>query len=191
MSGLKTHVTWLPVLANTRGCGSNFSCRQSSQPCGFNRKRSKTTLPKTLGAALRLPWGLRIGSWFSNQSISTGWNFSILLSFWCLHLGFISSTRHCEDGGRSSRHLCEYRPPCFPWTCQARWRGFCPPGFVEMFVWLCFPSWEVGADLLLKFLPITQYLGAFGILVHFSFQKKKKVKEIACQVYSLKSAWCK
>lgn len=112
MSGLKTHVTWLPVLANTRGCGSNFNCRQSSQPCGFNRKSSTATLPKMLGAALGVRWGLLIGSWFSNQSVSTGWNFSILLSFWCLQLGFICSTSHfCEDGGRSFRHLCEYRPP--------------------------------------------------------------------------------
>lgn len=91
---LTAQVTWHPLLANTRRSGSDFNSRQSCQPCGFSRMRSKTTLPKMSGAAPRLLWGLWIRSCFSKESISTEWNFNILLSFWCFHLVFITSTRH-------------------------------------------------------------------------------------------------
>lgn len=55
---------------------------------------AKPHFRKMLGAALRLLGGLWIRSCFSNESLSTEWNCSISLSFWCFHLVFITSARH-------------------------------------------------------------------------------------------------
>lgn len=134
---LKTQVTWLRQFTSPRSCGSNFNSRQSSQPCGFSQIRSKATLPKVLGAALDFLWGLWIWSCVLHQSISTKWNFSVLLLFWSFHPVSVRSAR--RDGGWSSRHLCEYRPPLSRWTLPGPRRGLCPPGLEEMSVWLCFP----------------------------------------------------
>lgn len=70
------------------------------------------------------------------------------------------------------------------------WRGLCPPGLVEMFGVTQFSFLEGGGRFgCFIFLPITQYLGAFSILVLLLFPKK--VKETARWVSSVKSAWCK
>lgn len=153
---LKTQVTWLGLLASPRRSGSDFNSRQPSQPCGFSQIRSKTTLPKMLGAALRSPWGLWIWSRVSHRSISTEWNSSVLLSFWCFHPVFIRSTGYfLRDGSWSSHHLCEYRPPLSPWTLPGPRRGLCPPPTSEeMSVWLCFSFLGGGG----RFVNLNSYL---------------------------------
>lgn len=182
---LKAHVTWPPLLASTRRSGSDFNSRQSCQPCGFSRVRSKTTLPKMLGAALCSLWGLWIRNCFSNESISAAWNSRTLLSFWCFHPVFITSTRHFlrEWGQALSPSVWVQAAPIFCGHCGAEERPV--PS------WFC---WDVYAILFFrsrwwgKVCYLNSYLFkwmlncVWGSIQHFClFVFPKKMKEEACR----------
>lgn len=193
---LKAPVTWPPLLANTRRSGSDFNSRQSCQPCGFSRVRSKTTLPKMLGAALRSLWGLWIRNCVSNEIISTEWNSRTLLSFWCFHLVFITSTRHFlrEWGQALSLSVWVQAAPVF-----------CGHGGAEerpVPSWFC---WDVCAILFFlsrrwgKVCYLNAYLfkwtlnsvfgAAFSIFVCLPFQKRWRKKYAG--VYAVRTTWFK
>lgn len=140
-----------PLLANTRLCGSNFNSRPSSQPCGFSRLRSSTTLAKMLGAAFPTLWGLGIRSWFSNQSIS--WmEFQSFAVIWVFSSGLRSSTRHFLRG----------------WG-QERWPSVWVHAGLSVVCRHCQGSGEASALLLLKrsLCDSFSYLGGGGRFVKF------------------------
>lgn len=140
-----------PLLANTRLCGSNFNSRPSSQPCGFSRLRSSTTLPKMLGAAFPILWGLGIRSWFSNQRIS--WmEFQYFAVIWMFSSGLRSSTGHFLRGWGQERWPSVWVHAGLPVVCRH-----------------CQGSGEASALLLLKrsLCDSFSYLGGGGRFVKF------------------------
>ena len=183
---LKAQVTWLLPLAGTRGSGSNFNSRQSSRPRGFRQIRSQTTLPKMLGAAPRLPRGLRIRSWVSHPRTSPEWNLRAVPWSWWFQPGSIRATGHfLRDGGGRSRHLCEYRPPLPPCALPGRAEASALP-VLRCLCHLVFPFLGGGGKVPLNsFLFTWTLIGGGGQSVFSSpFLFQKKVKSDACGVLS-------